>query len=107
VEGFANTVERRITRGYAGKLQELETACRAWSPQPSGLELGYDLIMDLPALPLVPVLLLFNDEEDPFPASCAVLFKDKAPAHLDMECLAMIGMVLAAWLCKEEKSLLD
>ena len=105
VEGFTNTVERRITKAYTDRLDDLQAACQAWSPRPASLEVSYDLVMELPALPLVPVLLLFNDQDGPLPASCGVLFKDGAPAHLDMECLAMIGMVLASWLCSDGTSL--
>ena len=45
-----------------------------------------------PALPKVPMLLLFNDKDDEFPAQCSVLFEKRAKKFLDMECLAMVGM---------------
>jgi hypothetical protein len=46
-------------------------------------------------LPRVPLLLLFNDADDEFPAACSVLFERRAAGYLDMECLAMLGMQLA------------
>jgi hypothetical protein len=60
------------------------------------LELSYDLVMQFPALPRVPLLMLYNDEEEPFPAQCSVLLQRGAPRYMDMECMAMLGMVLAA-----------
>jgi hypothetical protein len=42
--------------------------------------------------------MMFDDLDEEFPAQCSLLFQDRAPAYLDMECLAMLGMVLASWL---------
>jgi hypothetical protein len=33
--------------------------------------------------------------DEDFPADCSLLFEKQAASYLDMECLAMIGMVLA------------
>jgi hypothetical protein len=43
----------------------------------------------------VPLLLLFNDEDEDFPAQCSLLFQRRAEKFLDMECLAIIGWLLA------------
>jgi hypothetical protein len=96
VEGFDGTVERRISREFAGHGQELVKACEAqngWRPE---VELSYDLIYQFQALPRLPLLLLFNDEEDSFPAQCSVLLRQDAGRYLDMECLAILGITLAA-----------
>jgi len=42
--------------------------------------------------------MLFNDQDEDFPARCSLLFEKRAERYLDMECLAMMGWVLAAWL---------
>jgi hypothetical protein len=47
------------------------------------------------ALPRVRIYLIFNDADEDFPADCSLLFEKQAAQYLDMECLAMIGMVLA------------
>jgi hypothetical protein len=47
------------------------------------------------ALPRVRIYLIFNDADEDFPADCSLLFEKQAAKYLDMECLAMIGMVLA------------
>jgi hypothetical protein len=54
--------------------------------------------MQFNALPKIPVLLLFNDADEEFPAQCAVLFERRAENFLDMECLAMVGMLLFEYL---------
>jgi hypothetical protein len=54
--------------------------------------------MQFNALPKIPVLMLFNDTDDEFPAQCAVLFERRAEKYLDMECLAMVGMLLFEYL---------
>ena len=57
-------------------------------------------MMKLHPLPKVPVLLLFNDADDEFPADCKVLFERRAEHYLDMECLAILGNILADYLKK-------
>jgi hypothetical protein len=41
---------------------------------------------------------LFNDKDDEFPAQCSVLFEKRAENYLDMECLAMLGMLFCEYL---------
>jgi len=54
--------------------------------------------VQFPALPKIPVLMLFNDADEEFPARCRVLFERRAENYLDMECLAMVGMLLFEYL---------
>lgn len=58
--------------------------------------MSYDLAAQFVALPRVPLLLLFNDADDEFPARCSVLFQEHADRYLDPECLAMLGRRLYA-----------
>jgi len=51
-------------------------------------------------LPKVPVLLLFDDADEEFPAQCKVLFERRAKNYLDPECLAILGMLLSDFLNK-------
>ncbi|MBU2518549.1 MAG: DUF3786 domain-containing protein [Proteobacteria bacterium] len=95
VGGFANTVERKIAKEFAGKREVLAQACAQWSGKAFDAGLSYDLVLRLDALPRVPLLLLFNDEEAPFPAQCSVLYCQDAPRYLDMECLAIMGITLS------------
>jgi dienelactone hydrolase len=56
--------------------------------------------MRFDALPKIPILLLFNDADDEFPAQCLLLFERRAEKYLDMECLAILGWLLAGYLCE-------
>ena len=94
-EGYSNTVERRIAKSFAGNGSVLATECTRLGGQDHGAGLSYDLAVRFEALPRVPLLLLFNDEEAPFPAQCSVLLQEDAPRYLDMECLAILGLTLA------------
>ena len=49
----------------------------------------------------VPLLLLFNDKDDEFPAQCSALFEKRTEKFLDMECLAMVGMLFFEYLKAE------
>ena len=88
--------EMGIAGNFEGRLNALKEAC-------SGLggyydhseELNYDLYIKIDALPRIPILLLFNDVDDEFPAQCLLLFERRAEHYLDMECLAILGWLLA------------
>jgi hypothetical protein len=54
--------------------------------------------MQFTALPQIPVSMLFKDADEEFVARCAVLFERRAENYLDMECLAMVGMLLFEYL---------
>jgi hypothetical protein len=97
-EGFRNTAEQPIGRAFSGKLDDLKNACMVLGGQPGEAPYSCDLAIRFPVLPKVNLLILFNDQDDEFPADCSILFEKHADAYLDMECLAMLGMVLAVWL---------
>lgn len=100
VTSFSNTTERVITEAFSGKCDTLEFACKSLGAHPAEMRLSYDLSMKLYPLPKVPVLLLFNDRDDEFPADCKILFEKRAAHYLDMECLAILGTILAEYLKK-------
>ncbi|GBC61737.1 DUF3786 domain-containing protein [Desulfonema ishimotonii] len=102
VGGFVSNVDRFIAENFSGRPVDLETACRclAGRPPESDIGLSYDLAMRFEALPRIPLLLLFNDADEDFPAQCKVLFERRAEKYLDMECLAMVGILLANYLKK-------
>ena len=100
VNNFMNTVERPIARVFAGRLAELRQAVKYLSGRSPDIELSYDVSVCFDVLPKVPSLLLFNDRDEEFPAQCSVLFEKRAHKYLDMECLAMVGMLLSEYLMK-------
>lgn len=92
---FAQYAEGRIAQAFAGRGADLAKKLRERGAGEANLGLSYDLCLRLPALPRVPLLLLFNDQDDMFPSACSLLFDENAPAFLDMECLAILGLILA------------
>ena len=97
---FVNNTEGAIAHNFSGRLDELTGACEklgGWDPD---LALSYQLVRKLYPLPKVPVLLLFDDIDEEFPAQCKVLFERRAEHYLDPECLAILGMLLSDFLDK-------
>jgi hypothetical protein len=95
VSGFVNNSERAIARNFSGRLGQLRQAAVCLGAVPPALELSYQFTGQIQALPQIPLLLLFNDEDEDFPAQCTLLFQRRAEKFLDMECLAIIGWLLA------------
>jgi len=91
---FFNYTEVPLAKYFSGRLKDLDAACREVQGHPPAATFSYDLCMQFNALPKIPVLMLFNDVDAEFPAQCAVLFERRAENYLDMECLAMVGMLL-------------
>jgi hypothetical protein len=91
---FINYTEAPIAKYFSGRLTLLKMACKKINGHPPVAAFSYDLCMQFDALPKLPVLMLFNDADDEFPAQCALLFERRAEKYLDMECLAMLGMLL-------------
>ena len=101
VDGFVNNSERAIARSFSGRLDDLEAACQALGGEAPDLEVSYQVRMRFDALPRVPVVLLYNDEDEEFPSESTILFERRAERYLDMECLAILGWMLADRLAEE------
>jgi len=100
IQAFSNTVTRPLAETFAGRVAELEASGKKMGGYTPGEEFPYDLCLQFDALPKVPLLLLFNDQDDEFPAQCGVLFEKRTEKFLDMECLAMVGMLFFEYLKK-------
>ena len=98
VGAFGNYVERPLAEYFAGCLSRLRRAAETLGGQPPDEVLSYDLALQFLPLPRIPLRLLFNDQDQEFPAHCSILFERRAENFLDMECLAMLGMILTAYL---------
>jgi hypothetical protein len=100
--GFLANAEKPINLAFEGRTAELSKACEALGGRPlDQVDFSVDLAMRFDALPKVPILLLFNDRDEDFPAKCSILFEQRAEKYLDMECLAMLAWILADWLVKK------
>lgn len=92
---FAQIVEDKIARDFSGRMPELEKAAALLGGEVLEAGLGGDLCYRFPMLPRTPLALIFYDSDDEFPSSARVLFDASAPEFLDMECLAVLGLILA------------
>lgn len=95
---FRREVESAIATGFSGRVSALAAAARGLGGVPLTGDLPYDLHLRLDALPRVPLFLLFNDRDGEFPAECRVLFERRVERYLDMESLAIVGALAAAYL---------
>jgi len=95
VGGFRNTAETPIAGHFDNCLLKLEKKCLELGGQPFSTEVSCQLAFKFKALPNVPIIMLFNDSDEEFPAQATLLFQKNAASYLDMECLAMIGSALA------------
>ena len=98
IHAFFNTVTRPIAETFSGRMAALENAGKKIGGRAPADEFPYDLQLQFDALPRVPLLLLFNDKDEEFPAQCTVLFEKRTETYLDMECVAMLGMLFFDYL---------
>ncbi|MCG8686699.1 MAG: DUF3786 domain-containing protein [Desulfobacterales bacterium] len=102
---FKDNVEAVIGESLSGKGKFLEDILAPLQGAKPDIELQYDLALEVNSLPKVPLLLLFNDAEEGFPATCSVLFRSETETFLDAECIAMAGYRLAAIISKQAQAL--
>ena len=88
---FTSDTEKPIVKQFSGRLDELSAASQKLGGKPCELGLSYDLSMEFMILPKIEILLLFNDHDDDFHATCSVLFQRQAEHYLDPESLIMAG----------------
>jgi len=100
IQAFFNTVTLPIAATFSGRLADLERSGRKIGGYPPTDDFPFDCSLQFDALSKVPLLLLFNDKDEEFPAQCSVLFEKRVEKFLDMECLAMIGMLFCEYLKK-------
>ena len=88
---FSHEVEEAISEYYSGRINALQKNSEALGGYPPNPGFTYDVSMEFKLLPRVPILMLFNDRDDEFPAKCSVLYEKRAENYLDAECLAIAG----------------
>lgn len=92
---WANEVEGALVGAFSGRLSGLAKAAAELGGYSPENDFPYDVVYCFDVLPKIPMLLLFNDTDEEFPAKCTVLFQASAEDYLDGECLAMLGAQLA------------
>jgi len=94
VNYFKNEVEEAIGSQFSGKLKALQEASETLGGYLPSLNANYDFSIQFDALPKIPVILLYNNSDEEFPATCSILFESKCEKYLDCECIAMLGRQL-------------
>lgn len=97
---WADTVEGPLVSAFSGAVGKLEKACDALGGAIPEMEIACDLCRQFTPLPRMPLLLVFNDADDDFPASASLLFEKRASTYLDAESQAILGHALSDRLLK-------
>jgi len=105
VGGFQSNTEKAIAKNFGGRLEALRRACLQLGGKDPGLDWGYQLSMRFDPLPLIPILLLFNDADEEFSAQCLLLFERRAEKYLDMESMAILAWLLTDYLNQSQGDL--
>ncbi len=87
--GFIKTnIEDKIAGAFQGKRDALTERLSALGATRCAEGVQGDIALVLHPLPKLPVLCLFWDRDEEFPASFQFLFDGSAPSYLDLEALA-------------------
>ncbi len=99
---FAAEVEVPLSRGLAGRREEL----RSWAAEHAeAVDLPGDVAAAWYVLPRVPLLLVFNEGDEEFPASARVFFDESAPHYLLTEDLSVLAELAALRLLEDAGAL--
>jgi hypothetical protein len=101
---FASDAERPIIRSFSRRVDALSAASERLGGKSCELGAFYDVSMEFIALPRIKLLLLFNDGDNEFPATCSLLFQKQAETYLDPESLIMVGIAFTQRLRKQSIS---
>lgn len=91
---LSGLVEDRLARSFSGRQAELEAAARSLGGRPAPEAASGDAVFRFQALPGVPLVIGFYDADPEFPAEAKLLYDLTAPNFLDLECLAVLGLLL-------------
>ena len=91
---WADTVEGTLAKTFAGRRDALQHSCDVLGGSVPEMDISCDLVRRFTPLPKVPLLLVFNDADETFPAAVSVLFEKRAATYLDGESQAVLGHVL-------------
>ncbi|MDH4140140.1 MAG: DUF3786 domain-containing protein [Coriobacteriia bacterium] len=94
VQAFRGYTSSVIVRRFADAPEKLDAAVRALGGE--ALEAASDSAWRIPALPRVPVTLLWWDADDEFESRAELLFDESAHHHLPTDGCAILGSWLTA-----------
>jgi hypothetical protein len=88
---FHENTGKTLERAFAGRSDALKAVATALGGEVLEDDRGFDLTLRFEALPGIPVLLRFNDDDEGFPASCGIMFRESSQDVLDIRSLGVIG----------------
>ncbi len=98
VQAFRGYAASAVVRRFAADRGPLETAARSLDAAPlAGLA---DAAWSVPALPRIPVALLWWDGDEEFGPRAEFLFDESASRHLQTDGLAVLGSWITAMLAR-------
>jgi len=92
---FTDNTNKLIESNFTGAVGALQTACTGLGGRVFDSSPGFDLCVELAALPRVPIRIRFNDRDEDFPAQCTLLFRKSAETYLTLKSMAVAGTWLA------------
>ncbi len=98
---FTANTNKIIETTFSGQLETLKMQC--WKLGGTMMEAkSYDLSVRFRALPMIPIILNFNDKDDLLPAKAGFLYHENAENYLDLECLSITCTYLTGLLIQSE-----
>ena len=91
---WADTVEGALANRFSGCVDDLKQCSDDLKGEIPDMDISCDLARCFTPLPKVPLLLVFNDADDAFPAAVSLLFEKRASTYLDGESQAILGHML-------------
>ncbi|WP_319407285.1 DUF3786 domain-containing protein [uncultured Desulfosarcina sp.] len=92
---WADTVQGPLAKTFSGRVSTLENACDGVGGSVPDMDIACDLCRCFIPLPKMPLLLVFNDADEEFPALASLLFEKRASTYLDAESQAILGHALS------------
>lgn len=103
-DGLSVYATQALAKRYSGRLSCLKAAVDALDGHPPENDYPYDVSVVLTALPHLPLLFLFNDADEQFPAQASLLYERRAEHLLDAECRIMVDWYVLTFLKQAEES---
>jgi len=100
--GLSDYAAKKISGFFSGRLSRLKAAVKTLGGMPPDRNYPYDFCAVIPVLPKIPLLFLYNDADEQFPARASILYERRAEYFLDAECRVMVDWCLLEHLKKIE-----
>lgn len=98
---FTANTNKIIETTFSGRLETLKKRCKRLGGTRVETH-SYDLSVRFRALPMIPVILNFNDTDELLPAKAGFLYHENAQNYLDLECLSITCTYLTGLLIQSE-----